>query len=392
MNNFLRVKEKKITFTDFNNNDKNTKHKNFNSNSSLHNNNDDINKNNLKLFNSNLTENKQNEINFNKPIRRVKFLKTTKIPFENQLTEKFKITQNLNINNNYNNYYNFNFYNNNDKNNLNSKLQTSNINSTTKNNSILSLKYENFSGRHSYRENHPIDYILTLDENDDSDFYERNINKPFFRRNSFLKHAKEKKYFQAETEEDPLQIPKEDEIFNELAKRKKTIRLTKIKLKIIDNNKNKPKKKKKKIVKGRNFKEQLLNRVYEKNPIANKKMIKIKKSKEKINLDNYQNLLLKTVEPILSKESFHNLDKIFNRLRNDNNDIYEYNFPYIKNIENQEKEIIYNINQISDKYNQYVNKYKTLNEFYNNKTIQLPKINFRRITNKEKFKYLNTME
>ena len=171
--------------------------------------------------------------------------------------------------------------------------------------------------------------------------------------------------------------------------RKKTIRLTKIKLHIIEKKKKVIKKKK---IKGKNLKEKLLNRVYEKNPVANKKMMKVKKSKEKINLNNYQNLLLKTAEPILSKDSFLHLDKIFNRSRTDNNETYEYNYPYIKDLENKEKDIIHNINEISNNYNKFLNKYKTLKEFYTNKTLQLPKINFRRIINKEKYKILNTDE
>ena len=371
MNDNIREKNRKITFLNIDNNiSKNIKNKskdNYNNND----NDNDINENHLKLLNSNLIANSQNDSqnnsNLYKPMRKVKFLNTTKVPFGIDLKEKYKINPNIN----------------NDISNSNIKLKNNKYN----NNPILTLKFEPFSGRHSFKEIYPIDYLLTLDDSDDFDYNENN-NKQF-KRNSFLKKTKEKKYFQEETEEDPLQIPKEDEIFNELAKRKKTIRLTKIKFHIIEKKKKVLKKKK---IKGKNFKEKLLNRVYEKNPVANKKIIKVKKSKEKINLNNYQNLLLKTAEPILSKDSFNHLDKIFNRLRTDNNDIYEYNYPYIMDLENKEKDIINNINQVNNNYNKFLNKYKTLNEFYSNKTIQLPKINFRRIINKEKYRILNTNE
>ena len=374
MNYKIREKKRKITFLDNDNNIissnvKNKSKENYNNNNYNDNN---LNENHLKLLNSNLNINSQNETqnnsNLYKPMRRVKFLNTTKIPFDRDLKEKYKINYNIN----------------NDTSNSNIKVKNNKYN----NNPILSLKFEPFSGRHSFKEIYPENYLLTLDDSDDFDFYENN-NRHFFKRSSFLKKTKEKKYFQEETEEDPLQIPKEDEIFNELAKRKKTIRLTKIKLHIIEKKKKVIKKKK---IKGKNLKEKLLNRVYEKNPVANKKMMKVKKSKEKINLNNYQNLLLKTAEPILSKDSFNHLDKIFNRLRTDNNDIYEYNYPYIKDLENKEKDIINNINQVNNNYYKFLNKYKTLNEFYTNKTLQLPKINFRRIINKEKYKILNTNE
>ena len=376
MNGNIRERNRKITFLDFDNNniDKNIKNKNnFNNNNKYnYNDNDDINKNHLNALSSNLIlstkkDESPNNSNLYKPMRRVNFLKTTKIPFGNDLKEKYKINYNLN----------------NEISNSNINLKNNNL----KNNHILSLKFEPFSGRHSFKESYPINYQLSLDDSDD---YENENNKQFFRRNSFLKKTKEKRYFQEETEEDPLQIPKEDEIFNELAKRKKTIRLTKIKFHIIEQKKKVIKKKKK--IKGKNFKEKLLNRIYEKNPVANKKMLKVKKSKEKINLNNYQNLLLKTAEPILSKDSFLHLDKIFNRLRTDNNETYEYNYPYIKDLENKEKDIIQNINEISNNYNKFLNKYKTLNEVYTYKNIQLPKINFRRIINKEKYKILNTDE
>ena len=372
MNYKIREKKRKITFLDNDNNIissnvKNKSKENYNNNNYNDNN---LNENHLKLLNSNLNINSQNETqnnsNLYKPMRRVKFLNTTKIPFDRDLKEKYKINYNLN----------------NDTSNLNIKIK----NNKYKNNHILSLKFEPFSGRHSFKESYPINYQLSLDDSDD---YENENNKQFFRRNSFLKKTKEKRYFQEETEEDPLQIPKEDEIFNELAKRKKTIRLTKIKLHIIEKKKKVIKKKK---IKGKNLKEKLLNRVYEKNPVANKKMMKVKKSKEKINLNNYQNLLLKTAEPILSKDSFLHLDKIFNRLRTDNNETYEYNYPYIKDLENKEKDIIQNINEISNNYNKFLNKYKALNEVYTYKNVQLPKINFRRIINKEKYKILNTDE
>ena len=375
MNGNIRERNRKITFLDFDNNniDKNIKNKNnYNNNKYNYNDNDDINKNHLNALSSNLIlstkkDESPNNSNLYKPMRRVNFLKTTKIPFGNDLKEKYKINYNLN----------------NEISNSNINLKNNNL----KNNHILSLKFEPFSGRHSFKESYPINYQLSLDDSDD---YENENNKQFFRRNSFLKKTKEKRYFQEETEEDPLQIPKEDEIFNELAKRKKTIRLTKIKFHIIEQKKKVIKKKKK--IKGKNFKEKLLNRIYEKNPVANKKMLKVKKSKEKINLNNYQNLLLKTAEPILSKDSFLHLDKIFNRLRTDNNETYEYNYPYIKDLENKEKDIIQNINEISNNYNKFLNKYKTLNEVYTYKNIQLPKINFRRIINKEKYKILNTDE
>ena len=377
MNGNIRERNRKITFLDFDNNniDKNIKNKNnFNNNNKYnYNDNDDINKNHLNALSSNLIlstkkDESPNNSNLYKPMRRVNFLKTTKIPFGNDLKEKYKI--NYNLNNEISNS-NMNFKNNN-----------------LKNNPILSLKFEPFSGRHSFKESYPVNFQLSLDDNDDYEFNEN--NKQFFKRNSFLKKTKEKRYFQEEIEEDPLQIPKEDEIFNELAKRKKTIRLTKIKFHMIEQKKKVIKKKKK--INGKNFKEKLLNRIYEKNPVANKKMIKLKKSKEKINLNNYQNLLLKTAEPILSKDSFLHLDKIFNRLRTDNNETYEYNYPYIKDLENKEKDIIQNINEISNNYNKFLNKYKTLNEVYTYKNIQLPKINFRRIINKEKYKILNTDE
>ena len=259
MNRNIRERNRKITFLDFDNNniDKNIKNKNNNNNNKYnYNDNDDINKNHLNALSSNLILNTKkdespNNSNLYKPMRRVNFLKTTKIPFGNDLKEKYKINYNLN----------------NEISNSNMNLKNNNL----KNNPILSLKFEPFSGRHSFKESYPINYQLSLDDSDD---YENENNKQFFRRNSFLKKTKEKRYFQEETEEDPLQIPKEDEIFNELAKRKKTIRLTKIKFHMIEQKKKVIKKKKK--INGKNFKEKLLNRIYEKNPVDSKKMLKVK--------------------------------------------------------------------------------------------------------------------
>ena len=104
---------------------------------------------------------------------------------------------------------------------------------------------------------------------------------------------------------------------------------------------------------------------------------------EAFNLNHYQRLLLSVGDPILSKESFIRLNTAFGDIREECGKNYEKDYNFIKEIEEQERKIVRNINHSEKSYLKFLfdnsnNDQKKIKDF--NKTVLLlPKIKFRKI-------------
>ena len=163
----------------------------------------------------------------------------------------------------------------------------------------------------------------------------QNNNSPM---NSPKKSSGRNKTFYYTDPIDPLLIPEEDKIFNlfQLFKRpKKSNKKVKIKIK--------PKSQKKKIVVN-SYINRILSNVYKEDKDVMSDIKKLKQKKKQINLRKYQEKLLNTVSPTLTKDARKKLSRSFYSLRKKNPILFKSDYFYMKAIEEQEKNIITRVN------------------------------------------------
>ena len=182
----------------------------------------------------------------------------------------------------------------------------------------------------------------------------------------------------------PLQIPEEDKIFDEM-KKYLCYKYEKKRLKTNDNKKEKDEKnmtKTKSEFKLKKLKPKLktsdkirLNYLYlSTNKISNKIHV-IKKRKSKKDLITYQKNLLEVIKPSITDYSYMYLrDRLFN-IRKKNEKKYQTNYKRIKEIETEEKDIIYQFNETCENFVRTIKKEK---EYlgWANYNVKLPKMNF----------------
>ena len=182
----------------------------------------------------------------------------------------------------------------------------------------------------------------------------------------------------------PLQIPEEDKIFDEM-KKYLCYKYEKKRLKTYDNKKEKDEKnmtKTKLEFKLKKLKPKLktsdkirLNYLYlSTNKISNKIHV-IKQRKSKKDLITYQKNLLEVIKPSITDYSYMYLrDRLFN-IRKKNEKKYQTNYKRIKEIETEEKDIIYQFNETCENFVRTIKKEK---EYlgWANYNVKLPKMNF----------------
>lgn len=196
--------------------------------------------------------------------------------------------------------------------------------------------------------------------------------------NSPKKNSSRNKTFYFIESMDPLLIPEEDKIFNlfQLYKRpKKNNKKVQIKIK--------PKSQKKKIVIN-NYINKILSNVYKEDENVMRDIKKLKKKKKQINLRKYQEKLLNTVSPTLTKDARKKLGRSFYSLRIKNPILFKSDYFYMKDIEEQEKNIIRRVNNVEKKYLKLISKDGN-NEGIYGLTLKLPKIKFRKIIKPDRF-------
>ena len=191
----------------------------------------------------------------------------------------------------------------------------------------------------------------------------------------------------------PLQIPDEDLIFDEM-KKYLCYKYESKRLKTFDNKKKGKDEKKNNITKKLEFKPKKpklktsdkirLNYLYlATNKISNKILI-IKKRKTKKDLATYQKNLLEVIKPSITDYSYMYLrDRLFN-IRKKNDKKYQTNYKKIKEIESEEKNIIYQFNETCENFVKIFKKEKVSHSANYNNIIKLPTLNFVSCLQKDK--------
>ena len=211
-------------------------------------------------------------------------------------------------------------------------------------------------------------------------------------RKSILTPLVEKKYWDHNRRiYDPLEVPPEDEIFNHHLLKPKEEKIKKEKEQ--SNSKDKRNNSNKQKTPYQTLSEKILGKIYNNNPVIDKKVFYLKKKKAKFSLGNYQKLLLRTCEPGLSKDSIKKLNGAFNKLRNSCRQKFDTDYRFIKDIEDEEEKIINRINVSGNVYVKLMSKsidFNKTHSSFRNDELNLPKIRFRKVMNKKKYqKYLN---
>lgn len=226
-------------------------------------------------------------------------------------------------------------------------------------------------------------------------------------------------------DDDPLYIPQEDKIFDEMKKYrcfkqllsdsvKNGIPFIYIKMKMdnidINNTLKKLSKSNKKLEisskkqmvnQKLNFKNclttvqnrGLLDKLYKTSPNFYKKVKQLKFKKNIKGLGEYQNSILNTVKPTLCDNYFDSLKNKLSLIRKIADKKYESNFKHIKEIEGQEEKVIKNVNQLCYKFSKRFNKAKKQKIFLKNTEVdlKLPRIKFvKLIKDKVKTKNFNS--
>ena len=181
----------------------------------------------------------------------------------------------------------------------------------------------------------------------------------------------------------PLQIPEEDKIFDEM-KKYLCYKYESRRLKTYDNKKEKvqkdiPKKKqefKLKKPKLRTSDKIRLNYLYlATNKISNK-IHTIKRRKTKKDLATYQKNLLEVIKPSITDYSYIYLkDRLFN-IRKKIEKKYQTNYKKIKEIETEEKDIIFRFNETCENFVKTFKREKISHSTNYNNNIKLPTLNF----------------
>ena len=268
-------------------------------------------------------------------------------------------------------------------NDYNNNLLKSNINNPQKDipfgrrNSLSRQLTKNFNVKNFFRKNTK---ILNPEEEDRKRLYLRTL---------YAKNYKKK----PPKIVNPLQIPEEDLIFDEM-KKYLCYKYESKRLKTYDNKKKEKEENKNNKTKKSEFKIEKpklktadkirLNYLYlATNKISNK-IHMIKKRKTRKDLATYQKNLLEVIKPSITDYSYMYLrDKLFN-IRKKNDKKYQTNYKKIKEIELEEKDIIYQFNETCENFMKTFNKDKVTNFGSYNAILKLPTLNFVSCLQKDK--------
>ena len=113
----------------------------------------------------------------------------------------------------------------------------------------------------------------------------------------------------------------------------------------------------------------------------------IKGKKDRKKLKNYQNNFLKIVKHNISNKYYESLKDKFLEIRNEAEGKYHTNFKFLKEIEKNEENVINNINEICNKYKRYFAT-KNINKLFVKSIgprLKLPKIKFIQLAKKDFF-------
>ncbi len=173
----------------------------------------------------------------------------------------------------------------------------------------------------------------------------------------------------------PLEISEEDKIFIQLNRDNK-----------INNNNNNTNENKKTHIKNHKsenltIEQKLLINVYKLTPDFFEKVFKAKKQKRILNLENYQNNLIKTINNTFSPKSVRQLEKKFVKIRDDCKIDIDNNCEFIKDLEKTEKRIVKSINKINKKC---VKMMRTTGVDFGFGNFKLPKVKFYRTVKRKK--------
>ena len=278
-----------------------------------------------------------------------------------------------------------------------------------------------------------IEFDFSIEDNPNVLFTNKNINNYYKYKNESIpnlsldKYIKQDKYKQYE---DPLLIPKEDMIFDEIKKYKcfkyftqESLNKTGVPFIYIqmnmnpnnsnvgctnNNNKNKDKSLsnnkylqkllktgKDKIFLDRRYnkdineerRKEILSNIYRipTSPDFYKRIEVMKAKKDKKKLKNYQNNFLKIVKHNISNKYYESLKDKFLEIRNAAEGKYHTNFKFLKEIEKNEENVINNINELCKKYKKYLAKKKVNKLFVIGPRLKLPKIKFIQLAKKDLF-------
>lgn len=262
------------------------------------------------------------------------------------------------------------------------------------------IKFNSISRHNSLENNRYIEYIQKVDEHSrkrrNSTYIKSNLlftpshSKKLFLEKKIKKHRKQNV---TPVASNPLLVSEEDKIFDEMKKylcfkyEQKRLHRNHIhnKQKSKDSRKNIPKEKVNAISKMKKLKNKLQNEdqkkldyLYLATTKISRKIYRIKKKKDKQDLAQYQNNMLDIIKPSISDVAFSALKKRLINIRITNNKKYQNNYRRLKEIENEEEEVINEFNQTCTKC---LNNFQSIREnkemlHSTNLTIKLPLLNF----------------
>lgn len=121
-----------------------------------------------------------------------------------------------------------------------------------------------------------------------------------------------------------------------------------------------------------------LNYLYLSNSKISRKIRGVKKKKENKDLGEYQNNLLFVIKPYISYNRFMNLKTKLFAIRNKSEKKYQNNYKRIKEIEEEEEDVINEINDLYEKCTRTFDKIRQEKQMvrYTNLRIKLPFLNF----------------
>ena len=262
------------------------------------------------------------------------------------------------------------------------KNKTINNNNTINNNTINNIK-------HNSNDFVPLRKSTTLSDSVYNYIHKKNLKsinlkknivkqetlnpKRYLRKDMTLKEINQ--IIHGRKPKNPLEISEEDKIFNQFNKVNNNN--DNINNNNSNNTKNENKKNHIKNIKSENLtiEQKLFINVYKLTPDFYEKVFKAKKQKRKLNLENYQNNLLKTINNTFSPKSVRQLEKKFVKIRDDCKIDLDNNCEFIKGLEKTEKKIVKNINKINKTC---VKVMRTTGVDFGFGSFKLPKVKFYR--------------
>ena len=132
-------------------------------------------------------------------------------------------------------------------------------------------------------------------------------------------------------------------------------------------------------------KKEILNNIYRvpTSPDMYEKINSIKAKKDKKKLKNYQFNFLKMVKHNITEKNYEELKERFNEIRQIAEGKYKTNFKYIKELEKDEEKVIENVNKIYKTFEKYFRSINNKNYFENPERtkLRLPSIKFEKVIN-----------